>query len=69
MPARVNDQEIFPPYSSAKDAQRITTLSRPTLYRFMHERGFPKPKKIGRRSVWITAEVLKWMEENLEAPK
>lgn len=65
MSARVNDQETLPPYSSARDAQRLTTLSRPTLYRYMAERGFPKPKKIGSRSVWVTAEILDWMKANL----
>ncbi len=66
MPARVNNQEMLPPYSSAKDAQRLTTLSRPTLYRYMAERAFPRPKKIGARSVWVTAEILDWMQKNLE---
>ncbi len=64
MPAQVNTE--FPPYSSAKDAQRLTTLSRPTLYRYIAEKGFPKPRKIGTRSVWITAEILEWMAENLK---
>lgn len=56
----------FNPYSSTKDVQRLTTLSRPTVYRYMAEKNFPRPKKLGSRSVWDTAAVIQWMEENLQ---
>ncbi|MGK9450780.1 helix-turn-helix transcriptional regulator [Acidithiobacillus caldus] len=65
----MSNQQLLP-YSSNKDVQRLTTLSRPTIYRYIAERGFPRPKKLGARSVWITSEVLDWMEKNLvEATK
>lgn len=50
-----------------KDVMQRTGLSRPTLYRKMHEPkeaggGFPRPVKLGQRvSAWPEYEVQAWI--------
>jgi len=42
----------------------MTGLPRSTLYLYMKENRFPKPVKLGARSVaWIQAEVENWLQE------
>lgn len=46
------------------EVAHITGLSKTSIYRYMAERGFPRPKKhLGLRlSLWRLSEVVKWME-------
>ena len=44
----------------------LTALPQATLYRLMGEGRFPRPVKVGRRSVrWIEREVVEWMDERI----
>jgi predicted DNA-binding transcriptional regulator AlpA len=41
----------------------ITTCSRPYIYRLVAEGRFPKPKKIGRKNIWMHSTVLNWLRD------
>ncbi len=50
------------------DIKKATTLSRASIYRYIHNGEFPKQVKLGPGRVgWHEADVLKWMA-SLEAP-
>ena len=43
-------------------------LSRSSIYKMMADGRFPRPIKLGRRSVgWRTAEIERWLDEMQEA--
>jgi len=43
--------------------ERITGLSRSTIYAMMAEGDFPKPIKLGKRAVgWREADLASWLE-------
>ncbi|MEL6388441.1 MAG: AlpA family transcriptional regulator [Pseudomonadota bacterium] len=45
------------------DVEAITGLSRSTLYDFMARAMFPRPVKLGRRSVgWRESDVIAWLD-------
>ena len=45
------------------DVERITGLSRSTLYAMIAEGEFPKPIKLGKRAVgWREADIAGWLE-------
>ncbi|WP_288939240.1 AlpA family transcriptional regulator [uncultured Roseovarius sp.] len=45
------------------DVERITGLSRSTLYAMMAEGEFPKPIRLGKRAVgWREADIAAWLE-------
>ena len=45
----------------------LNVRGRATLYRLVTKGDFPKPIKIGRRSLWLRREVLAWIEERAAA--
>ena len=45
------------------EVQRLTTLSKATLWRLVKAGTFPRPVKLGERAVgWKADEVLAWIE-------
>lgn len=52
---------------SVRDVQRLTTLSRATVYRYVAAGQFPKPVQLGpSRVAWRLSEVQKWNESPLD---
>ena len=46
------------------EVERVTGLSRSTLYSHMAEGTFPKPIKLGRRAVgWLESAIDAWLAE------
>jgi prophage regulatory protein len=46
-----------------KDVERLTTLSRSTIYDKMSKGTFPRPVKLGERAVaWRESDVVAWLE-------
>lgn len=45
-----------------EDVERITTLSKQTVYRLMGQGGFPQPRKIGAISAWVSSEIQAWID-------
>lgn len=46
-----------------REVQRVTGLSKPTLYRMIASGAFPRPVKLGVRSVgWRASEIERWIE-------
>lgn len=46
----------------------LTSLARPTIYKFIAEGRFPNQVKLGGNCVaWLEEEVLEWMNEKIEA--
>ncbi len=49
------------------DVERITGLSRSTLYAMMAEGTFPKPVKLGKRAVgWREADIAAWLNSRTQ---
>lgn len=49
-----------------KDVEKLTGLSRSTIYLKISNGTFPKPVKLGERSVgWVEHEVEGWLEERI----
>ena len=45
------------------EVERVTGLSKPTLYRMIASGAFPRPVKLGVRSVgWRASEIERWIE-------
>jgi len=49
---------MLPPYLSIKDISGLTGLGKTTIYRRVNDGTFPKPIKIGFRSLWKRDELL-----------
>jgi prophage regulatory protein len=45
----------------------ITTCSQPYIYKLVAEGRFPKPKKIGRKNIWMRSTVLAWLHDQGQA--
>jgi prophage regulatory protein len=54
-----------------QEVVRATGLSRSTLYRMLDARKFPQPITVegARRILWIEAEVVAWIERQIEAAR
>ena len=51
-----------------EDVERVTGLPRSTIYDMMSKGTFPKPIRLGARSVgWIESEIAQWLQSRLEA--
>ena len=46
-----------------RDVERITSISRASIYRLMRDGRFPEPLKVGPRAVrWRESEINSWLE-------
>jgi prophage regulatory protein len=64
--ATMTDQQL-PQLLTIRDVQRITTLSRASIYRFMAAGRFPKPIEISsHRRAWHLSEIAAWNESPLD---
>lgn len=68
----MNDQITFPvdddPILRLPEVKRETGLGRTTIYRYMKERKFPQPHKIGDQAVgWPRSAIREW--KATRAPK
>lgn len=52
---------ISPQFLRLKDIVALVGLRVSTIYRYMALGAFPKPKKFGRSSLWVAAEVNQWI--------
>lgn len=47
-----------------KQVKEVTGLGRSTIYLYISEGKFPKPRKLGVRAVgWLAGEVFQWLSE------
>jgi prophage regulatory protein len=52
------------------DVKRSTGLSRSTIYLRITQGTFPKPVRLGGRTVgWLEAEVQQWLQRRIEASR
>jgi len=51
------------------DVMLITGLARPTIYKFIKTKGFPKQVNLGRTATWVEDEVNSWIERQMNARK
>ena len=50
------------------EVERMVRMPRSSLYQAMAENDFPRPIRVGKRSVrWFEDEILKWMESRERA--
>lgn len=51
-----------------KEVERLTALSRSSIYDLMGKNKFPKPVGLGANSVaWVEAEIHQWIAERIAA--
>jgi prophage regulatory protein len=51
-----------------KDVQRITSLSRSSIYAYIDKGIFPTQVKLGARSVaWLESDIQSWVESKINA--
>ena len=53
----------------APDGSRIVPVSKPTLYRMVAAGTFPRPHRLGKRSVWSDEDITQWREQFMEGEK
>ena len=52
---------------TASAVTELTNIPQGSLYRFVNEGRFPRPLKIGKRSVrWVASEVEDWLQERMQ---
>ena len=51
---------------SDQSGARVLPVSKAALYRMIAEGRFPKPRRLGKRSVWTTEDVNQWRAQWLE---
>lgn len=51
---------------SIKEVSRRTSLCRSVLYALIQEGRFPKPAKVGRRSIWSSDSVDSWLRARFD---
>jgi prophage regulatory protein len=50
------------------EVERMTRLSKPTIYQMIRENRFPKQVRLGPNKVaWLRSEVMGWIGERAEA--
>lgn len=47
----------------------VIPVSKATLYRMIAAGKFPKPRKLGHRSIWVEEDVCRWREQWLGGEK
>ena len=53
-----------------KKAEELTSLSRSRIYALMANNDFPKPVRLGSRSVaWVLADIEEWINARIAASK
>jgi prophage regulatory protein len=52
---------------SAKILAERLSIARPTIYELMRKHSFPRPVKLGSRSLWLEDEVNAWVNSLAEA--
>ncbi|BBP01463.1 helix-turn-helix transcriptional regulator [Sulfuriferula nivalis] len=53
-----------------KKVESLTSLSRSSIYRLMAEDSFPRPVRLGSKSVsWVLADVEEWINTHIAASK
>jgi prophage regulatory protein len=49
-----------------RQVMKLTCLARSTVYKYCADNSFPKPVKLGERSVaWVESEVREWIEQKM----
>lgn len=51
----------------SKQGARLVPVSKATLYRMIAEGQFPRPRKLGSRSLWSEDDIQSWHERFLDA--
>lgn len=52
------------------EVSRITSLSKPTIYKYVRDGIFPQQVRLGpNRVVWRRCEVIDWLEKKMAARK
>ncbi len=51
------------------DVMQRTGLARPTIYKFMKEKEFPKQVNLGRAAAWVEKEVDDWIASKIDSRK
>lgn len=49
-----------------KEVMNITSLARPTIYKYIKNGNFPRPVSLGGRAVaWVREEIEEWIEQRI----
>ncbi|WP_419631502.1 helix-turn-helix transcriptional regulator [Thiolapillus sp.] len=53
---------------TAKETMTLAEISRTTMYKKIKAGEFPKPIKIGKKSLWVESEINDWIKEQMGLP-
>lgn len=48
------------------EVEERTGFRKSSIYKWMHEDGFPKPVKFGRSTRWVETEIDQWIKRNVK---
>lgn len=54
-------------YMHIDGVKEVCKLSEPTVNKYIKERDFPKPVRIGSRNWWYKKDVFDWLNEQMKA--
>lgn len=64
MKNKMSNINKLPDILDLADVLKLTGLKRSTIYTYVQNNQFPKPKKLGIRAVrWSKKEVLEWLKD------
>lgn len=49
-----------------REVCNLTGLARPTIYKFIKTKGFPKQVLLGAAVAWVESEVEDWISEQMQ---
>ncbi len=58
----VTDRPSTSPALSLRAVVQLTGLSKAYIYNLIAQGNFPRPAKVGRRSIWNSQEIFAWLE-------
>lgn len=48
------------------DVEKLTHLTWPTINKYIKEKNFPPPSRIGNKKAWYESAVSKWLDEQMD---
>lgn len=51
------------------DVEKLTHLTWPTIHKYIREKNFPPPSKIGNKKAWYKSDVTNWLDKQMEQGK
>lgn len=47
------------------DVEKLTNLTWPTINKYIKEKNFPPPSKIGNKKAWYESTIVAWLDDQM----